>query len=115
MSIILDAMLPTDISEQIRQLEKYVKSAFDVVGLLPKELGARILRELSVHEVLKVSLVSNPYYFPIHSLTPYSGFKNMAQPGAFSFPLEIPHSPNHFRGPTAAPATRQSRRLGNPV
>lgn len=57
MSIILDAMLPTDISEQIRLLEKYVKSAFDVVGLLPKELGARILRELSVVEVLKVSTV----------------------------------------------------------
>jgi pyrimidine and pyridine-specific 5'-nucleotidase len=56
-SIILDAMLPTDISEQIRLLEKYVKSAFDVIGLLPRELGTRIFRELSVHEVLKVSTV----------------------------------------------------------
>lgn len=57
-SIILDAMLPTDISEQIRLLEKYVKSAFDVVGLLPKELGSQILQELSVTEVLEVSIVS---------------------------------------------------------
>ena len=67
MSIILDAMLPTDISEQIRLLEKYVKSAFDVVGLLPKELGARIFRGLSVHEVLKVSLVRYLSGPPEHS------------------------------------------------
>ena len=61
MSIILDAMLPTDISEQIRLLEKYVRSSFDVVGLLPKDLGVRIFRELSVSDVLKVASVRIHY------------------------------------------------------
>jgi hypothetical protein len=53
-------MIPSDISEQIRLLEKYARLAFDIVGTLPTELGVRIMAELSVHELLKASLVSIP-------------------------------------------------------
>jgi pyrimidine and pyridine-specific 5'-nucleotidase len=51
-------MLPSDISEQIRVLDKYARSAFDIVGLLPKEISINILKCLTVYETLKLSTVS---------------------------------------------------------
>ena len=57
------ALLPGDIPLQILLLEKYLKSTFDIVGTLGPELALRILRELSVKEVVNVGLVSGHLHF----------------------------------------------------
>lgn len=57
------ALLPGDIPLQILLLEKYLKSTFDIVGTLGPELALRILRELSVKEVVNVGLVSGNLHF----------------------------------------------------
>ncbi|KAF8552802.1 hypothetical protein OG21DRAFT_1415436 [Imleria badia] len=60
--LILDSLLPGDIPLQILLLQKYLKSTFDIVGTLAPELALRILRELSIKEVVKVGLVSKKWF-----------------------------------------------------
>lgn len=57
------ALLPGDIPLQILLLQKYLKSTFDIVGSLAPELALRILRELSVKEVVKAGLVSGNFTY----------------------------------------------------
>ncbi|KAF9223100.1 hypothetical protein BS17DRAFT_782382 [Gyrodon lividus] len=61
-ALILDSLLPGDIPLQILLLQKYLKSTFDIVGKLAPDLALRILRELSVKEVVKVGLVSKKWF-----------------------------------------------------
>jgi hypothetical protein len=51
------ACLPGDIRLQILLLEKYARSTFDVLGALAPALAARVLRFLSVRELLGVECV----------------------------------------------------------
>ncbi|KAH7890529.1 WD40-repeat-containing domain protein [Phlebopus sp. FC_14] len=60
--IILDSLLPGDIPLQILLLQKYLKSSFDIVGTLAPDLALRVLRELSVKEVVKAGLVSKKWF-----------------------------------------------------
>ncbi|KAF8838190.1 hypothetical protein BDN67DRAFT_907821 [Paxillus ammoniavirescens] len=60
--LILDSLLPGDIPLQILLLQKYLKSTFDIVGTLAPDLALRILRELSVKEVMKAGLVSKKWF-----------------------------------------------------
>jgi pyrimidine and pyridine-specific 5'-nucleotidase len=53
----LAACLPGDISLQILLLEKYAKSTFDVLGNLAPNLTFRILKHLSVRELLAIEPV----------------------------------------------------------
>ena len=53
------ALLPGDIPLQILLLQKYLRSTFDIAGTLAPELSLRILRELSVKDVIKVGSVSD--------------------------------------------------------
>lgn len=55
------ALLPGDIPLQILLLQKYLRSTFDVVGTLAPELALRILRELSIKEVVKAGMVSGGF------------------------------------------------------
>ncbi|KAF9233768.1 hypothetical protein BU15DRAFT_90225 [Melanogaster broomeanus] len=56
------SLLPGDIPLQILLLQKYLKSTFDIVGTLAPELALRILRQLSVKEVMKAGLVSKKWF-----------------------------------------------------
>lgn len=60
--LILDSLLPGDISLQILLLQKYLKSSFDIVGSLAPDLALRIFRHLSVKEVVKAGLVSKKWF-----------------------------------------------------
>ncbi|OJA10850.1 hypothetical protein AZE42_06129 [Rhizopogon vesiculosus] len=60
--IILESALPGDIPLQILILQKYLKSSFDIIGSLSPELALRILREVSVKEVVIAGLVSKKWY-----------------------------------------------------
>ncbi|KAF9531327.1 hypothetical protein CPB83DRAFT_761404 [Crepidotus variabilis] len=60
-SIILDSCLPGDIRLQILLLEKYQKSTFDIIGHLVPDLAVRILKELSIREVLAVEPVAKKW------------------------------------------------------
>ncbi|KAG8221468.1 hypothetical protein J3R82DRAFT_1675 [Butyriboletus roseoflavus] len=55
-------LLPGDIPLQILLLQKYLRSTFDIVGTLAPELALRILKELSVQEVVKAGLVSKKWF-----------------------------------------------------
>ena len=57
-ALILDSCLPGDIRLQIGLLEKYAKSTFDVVGNLAPNLALRVLRYLSVPQLLRIETVS---------------------------------------------------------
>jgi hypothetical protein len=52
------ACLPGDISLQILLLEKYAKSTFDVLGNLAPDLTFRILKHLSVRDLVAIEPVS---------------------------------------------------------
>ncbi|KIJ62311.1 hypothetical protein HYDPIDRAFT_94912 [Hydnomerulius pinastri MD-312] len=60
--LVLDSLLPGDIPLQILLLQKYLKSSFDIIGTLAPDLALRILRELSVKEVVKAGLVSKKWF-----------------------------------------------------
>ena len=51
------ACLPGDIRSQINMLERYLKSTFDVVGNLTADLSFKILKHLSVQELVKCETV----------------------------------------------------------
>ncbi|KAG5645388.1 hypothetical protein DXG03_006341 [Asterophora parasitica] len=57
-AIILDSCLPGDIRLQILLLEKYARSTFDIVGRLAPDIAFRVLKELSVNELVGVRGVS---------------------------------------------------------
>ncbi|KAJ3507730.1 hypothetical protein NLJ89_g6145 [Agrocybe chaxingu] len=65
-AIILDSCLPGDIRLQILLLEKYARSTFDVLGSLAPDLAFRILRLLSVRELLAVEPVSRKWQQLVH-------------------------------------------------
>ena len=60
--------MPGDIRLQMLLLEKYMKSTFDIVGNLAPELSFRILRLLSVKELLAIESVS--FYILVFFLVP---------------------------------------------
>ena len=51
------ACLPGDIPLQILLLQKYAKSTYDIVGNLAPNLACRILKNLTVQELLGVETV----------------------------------------------------------
>ncbi|KAF8154498.1 hypothetical protein B0H34DRAFT_799277 [Crassisporium funariophilum] len=65
-AIILDSCLPGDIRLQILLLEKYAKSTFDVLGTLAPDLAFRILKRLTVKELLAVEPVSRKWQAMVH-------------------------------------------------
>ncbi|PVF92570.1 hypothetical protein CPB86DRAFT_717233 [Serendipita vermifera] len=67
--IILDCCLPGDISEQIRLLEKYRASTFDIIGSLPQKVALLILQYLTVPQLLNVETVSKKWQELVHNPT----------------------------------------------
>ncbi|KAF9540693.1 hypothetical protein CPC08DRAFT_824448 [Agrocybe pediades] len=65
-AIILDSCLPGDIRLQILLLEKYAKSTFDVLGTLAPDLAFRVLKHLSVKELLAIEPVSKKWQAMVH-------------------------------------------------
>ncbi|KAG8818713.1 hypothetical protein FRC17_010736 [Serendipita sp. 399] len=65
-SIILDCCLPGDISQQIRLLEKYRRSTFDILTHLPEDIALTILRCLTVSQLLGVETVSKKWQELVH-------------------------------------------------
>ncbi|KDR79285.1 hypothetical protein GALMADRAFT_223515 [Galerina marginata CBS 339.88] len=65
-AIILDSCLPGDIRLQILLLEKYAKSTFDVLGTLAPDLAFRVLKQLSVKELLAIEPVSRKWQQMVH-------------------------------------------------
>lgn len=65
-AIILESCMPGDIRLQILLLEKYMKSTFDVVGSLSPDLSFRVLKWLSVKELLAVEPVSKKWQTMVH-------------------------------------------------
>ncbi|KAG5650231.1 hypothetical protein H0H81_000244, partial [Sphagnurus paluster] len=65
-AIILDSCLPGDIRLQILLLEKYARSTFDIVGHLAPDLAFRILKELSVKQLVGVRGVSQQWKTMVH-------------------------------------------------
>lgn len=64
--IILDCCMPGDISEQIRLLEKYRRSTFDIVTNLPPDIAVLVLRYFSVPELLSIEVVSKKWQELVH-------------------------------------------------
>ncbi|KNZ76284.1 F-box/WD repeat-containing protein 7 [Termitomyces sp. J132] len=60
-AIILDSCLPGDIRLQILLLEKYAKSTYDIVGKLSPDLAFRVLKHLSIKELVGVRAVSQQW------------------------------------------------------
>jgi pyrimidine and pyridine-specific 5'-nucleotidase len=58
--------MPGDIRRQILLLEKYAKSTFDIVGNLSHSLAFKILKWLSVRELLYVETVSKKWQETVH-------------------------------------------------
>ncbi|THH01889.1 hypothetical protein EW145_g6837, partial [Phellinidium pouzarii] len=65
--IILESCLPGDIRTQIGMLENYLKSTFDIVGNLSPELSFKILRYLSVNELVGIESVPKKWQSIVHS------------------------------------------------
>ncbi|KAJ3537683.1 hypothetical protein NMY22_g5498 [Coprinellus aureogranulatus] len=65
-AIILDSCLPGDIRLQILLLEKYMKSTYDILGSLAPDLAVRILKHLTVKELLAVEPVSKKWQALVH-------------------------------------------------
>ncbi|OCH85966.1 hypothetical protein OBBRIDRAFT_738919 [Obba rivulosa] len=65
-ALILDSCMPGDIRLQILLLEKYAKSTFDVVGNLAPELAFKVLKWLSVPELMGVESVSKKWQEIVH-------------------------------------------------
>ncbi|TFK65277.1 hypothetical protein BDN72DRAFT_824755 [Pluteus cervinus] len=64
--ILLDSSLPGDIRLQISLLEKYARSTFDIVGNLAPNLVFKVLKWLSVQELLGVEPVSKKWQAMAH-------------------------------------------------
>jgi hypothetical protein len=62
-SIILDSCMPGDIRLQILLLEKYAKSTFDIVGNLAPDLAFKVLKCLTVKELLIVEPVRFEFFW----------------------------------------------------
>ncbi|KAF8629484.1 hypothetical protein AX15_003417 [Amanita polypyramis BW_CC] len=65
-AIILDSCLPGDIQLQILLLEKYAKSTYDIVGNLAPNLTFKILKYLSMKELLGIETVSKKWQKMVH-------------------------------------------------
>ncbi|KIY47745.1 hypothetical protein FISHEDRAFT_44736 [Fistulina hepatica ATCC 64428] len=65
-SIILDSCYPGDIRLQVLLLEKYAKSTFDIIGNLSPDLAFRVLKWLTVQELLGVETVSKGWQQMVH-------------------------------------------------
>ncbi|KAG8777505.1 hypothetical protein FRC15_011287 [Serendipita sp. 397] len=65
-SIILDCCYPGDVSQQIRLLEKYRRSTFDILTHLPTNISTVILRFLTVSQLLGVESVSKKWQELVH-------------------------------------------------
>ncbi|PPQ94181.1 hypothetical protein CVT25_003818 [Psilocybe cyanescens] len=65
-AIILDSCLPGDIRLQILLLEKYAKSTFDILGNLSPDLSFKILKNLSVKQLLAIEPVSKKWQQVVH-------------------------------------------------
>ena len=91
--------MPGDIRLQILLLEKYSRSTFDVLGSLAPDLALRVLKHLSVREVLRIESVSKPspqffLMFPLFVILPtvlngYAGISQMAGGGTPSLDLAV--------------------------
>lgn len=58
--------MPGDIRLQILLLEKYAASTFDIVGNLSQDLAFKVLKWLSVRELLYVEAVSKKWQEMVH-------------------------------------------------
>ncbi|KAH9476093.1 F-box/WD repeat-containing protein 7 [Psilocybe cubensis] len=65
-AIILDSCLPGDIRLQILLLEKYAKSTFDILGTLSPDLAFKVLKNLSVKQLLAIEPVSKKWQEAVH-------------------------------------------------
>ncbi|KAH9006452.1 hypothetical protein EDB86DRAFT_2874152 [Lactarius hatsudake] len=65
-AIILDSCLPGDIRLQILLLEKYAKATFDIIGNLAPDLAFKILKYLTVPELLALEPVSKKWQEIVH-------------------------------------------------
>lgn len=65
-TIILDSCLPGDIRLQILLLEKYARAKFDIVGNLSPDLAFKILKHLSIPELVGVESVSKKWQELVH-------------------------------------------------
>lgn len=91
-TIILDSCLPGDIRLQILLLEKYARATFDIVGNLSPDLAFKILKHLSIPEVVSVESVSKKWQELVHlpALWKYHCIKLTATD---PIPLKAPSSP----------------------
>lgn len=58
--------MPGDIRLQILLLEKYAKSTFDIIGNLSPDLAFKVLKWLSVRELLHVEPVNKKWQGMVH-------------------------------------------------
>lgn len=73
--------MPGDIRTQIGLLEYYIKTTFDIVGNLEPKLAFKVLRCLSVPELLAVEPVCNQADTSTCVLMYLSGVEEMARDG----------------------------------
>ncbi|KAI0273050.1 hypothetical protein BGY98DRAFT_999687 [Russula aff. rugulosa BPL654] len=91
-TIILDSCLPGDIRLQILLLEKYARATFDIVGNLSPDLSFKILKHLSIPELVGVESVSKKWQELVHlpALWKYHCIRLTATD---PIPLKAPSSP----------------------
>ncbi|KAJ3575409.1 hypothetical protein NP233_g1113 [Leucocoprinus birnbaumii] len=65
-AIILESCLPGDIRLQILLLEKYLRSTFDIMTHLAPDIAFRVLKHLSVKDLLRIEPVSRKWQTMVH-------------------------------------------------
>ncbi|KAI9451784.1 hypothetical protein F5148DRAFT_986390 [Russula earlei] len=91
-SAILDSCLPGDIRLQILLLEKYAKASFDIVGNLAPDVAFKILKHLSVSELVGVEPVSKRWQETVHSPALWK-YHCIRLTSTDPMPLKAPRSP----------------------
>lgn len=117
---IFTACMPGDIRLQILLLEKYAKSTFDIIGNLAPDLTFKILKHLTVQELLAVEPVRSTYcstpILPIIgiltlSLMLITGVEEVARSSPHARFMEVPLLEDHRYGSSAPQAPKVSRWL----
>lgn len=116
------ACMPGDIRLQILLLEKYAKSTFDIIGNLAPDLTFKILKHLTVQELLAVEpvrtscrlpLISPPFLYRIFNLCLIRtiGIEEVARSSPHARSLEVSLPENYSYRSSATQAAEVSRWL----
>ena len=106
------ACMPNDIRTQIGLLEHYIKTTFDILGNLEPDLAHKVLRHLSVPELLAVEPVGPSSFGQQPTvLTLQSGVEKVARNSPQPNHMEAPLLGPDRYGPSSIETTQDAHRM----